>query len=209
MSELVHIIPFLYLTLFICLFLYISSLYSNLTMVIFPFFCMALFLSLFTLLSPSLSLIAGRAAREISSYPLPPFTTCRWWSVCEYIQPTDHTGTHRDRLMVQTGIPSLCPIPVIQAFPFISGCLLAGCCLLVAAACKHAIVHSWSSALRSVFVIGGEFSQCPSPSVSGMLLHFPTEKRPHPPLFFIHLHPHHLSLYLFQPSHRCRFAPHQ
>lgn len=59
-----------------------------------------------SLLHPLLpSLISTRAAREISRNPLPPFPTRHWWSVLESIQSTDHTGTHRDRLIMQ---PSTC-----------------------------------------------------------------------------------------------------
>lgn len=59
-------------------------------------------------------------------------------------------------------------------FPFISGCLLAGCCLSVVAVGTLGAVHSWSFVLCGVFIMGGGFSQRPSPSVSGTLL-FPAE----------------------------------
>lgn len=39
--------------------------------------------------------------------------------------------------------PLLRSLSLSSSFPFISGCLLAACCLLVAAGGKLAVVHSW------------------------------------------------------------------
>lgn len=55
-------------------------------------------------------------------------------------------------------------LPLNQDFPFISGCLLAGCCLSEAAHGTLGAIHSWSFVLCDVSIIGGGFSKCPSPS---------------------------------------------
>lgn len=56
---------------------------------------------------------------------------------------------------------ALLPAPPNPAFPFISLCLLAGCCLSVAACGTLGAAHSWSLVLGGGFIMGADSPSAP------------------------------------------------
>lgn len=84
----------------------------------------------------------------------------------------------------------LLPLPLNQVLAFISVCLLAGCCLSVAACGTLAAFHSWSFVLCGVFIMGVGFSHCPSRHLSQGLgfsqLNPPSLLPPSLPIFPFH-----------------------
>lgn len=179
--------------------------------VIFPFFCMTLSLSLSTLLSPPFFISQHSLQRNLQKSTLSISLMSQVISLWIYLICGSHRnslwpcGNAEERVRASLMLlneamllPSTVPSPLMQAFLFISGCLLAGCCLLVVAGGTLGAVRSWSFELCGVFGNGVKILQAPLTICLRDLAAFPR--------FFLHSKSFLLSI---QPPHRCCFASYQ
>lgn len=98
-------------------------------------------------LRPVVSLNSTRAAGEASRNPLPPFPSHHWWSVSKSVPSTDHAGTHRDCLVMQTSMYE--PLSCTRTRPHRS-CLWIKLSHSLVGVCWQAAASRWLLAVRLV-----------------------------------------------------------